>query len=247
MKRKKLPLDKIRLDGDTQPRAGINTALVSEYAKLYEEGIVEFPPVVVFFDGVDYWLADGFHRWHARNKTEIEGILCEIHNGTVEDARWWSYAANQTHGQRRSNADKQQAAKSALLHPKGAGLSDHQIAEYVGVSPPSIAKYRKELEESGALENFSSRTGLDGRTTNTTNIGGAATNDEEPEDTDAADSGSSQVESETEPVAPPKPKAAKGSKELETFVRKWIAKHKHPVCIATAMLESLAAKLRADA
>jgi hypothetical protein len=229
VKKRILDLNKVRLDGDTQPRAGINTALVSEYAKLYEKG-VELPPVVVFFDGVDYWLADGFHRWHARNKTEIEGLSCEIHNGTVEDARWWSYAANQTHGQRRTNADKQKAAKAALLHPKGAGLSDRQIAEYVGVSHSTVAKFRAELEQEGSLANLASRTGRDGRTTDTTNIGGGAA-EEEPEET--------QEEEATEP----KPKAAKGAKELESFVRKWIAKHKHPVCVAAAMLENLAAKL----
>jgi hypothetical protein len=43
------------------------------------------------------------------------------------------------------------------------------------VSQPSVGKYRKELEEVGALIKFISRTGLDGRTTDTTNIGGAAT------------------------------------------------------------------------
>jgi predicted XRE-type DNA-binding protein len=75
---------------------------------------------------------------------------------------------------RRSNADKQKAAKAALLHPKGAGLSDSQIAEHVGVSQPSVGKYRKELEEEGALIKFISRTGLDGRTTDTSNIGGAS-------------------------------------------------------------------------
>jgi hypothetical protein len=37
------------------------------------------------------------------------------------------------------------------------------------------------------------------------------------------------------------------STELEALVRKWIAKHAKPVCVAAAMLDNLAAKLRADA
>lgn len=166
MKRKKINLAKIRIDGETQPRAGINTALVAEYAEIYEAGGSDFPPVIVFFDGVDYWMADGFHRWHAAKKAELEGIYCEIHDGTVEDARWYSYAANQTHGQRRTTADKQKAVKAALLHPKGAGMSDSQIAEYVGVDHKTVARHRNDLGISQV-----ERTGRDGRTIDTTNIG----------------------------------------------------------------------------
>jgi len=51
-------------------------------------------------------------------------------------------------------------------------------------------------------------------------------------------------EEEEEADKPPKPTTAKGMDELESFVRKWIAKHKHPIGLATAMLESLASKLR---
>lgn len=49
------------------------------------------------------------------------------------------------------------------------GMSDSQIGEYVGVSQPFVGKYRKELEEAGALKTVISRTGRDGRTTNTAN------------------------------------------------------------------------------
>jgi len=171
MKKRKLKLGKIRIDGDTQPRAGINTTLVAEYATAMESGNADFPPAVVFFDGADYWLADGFHRWHAANKNDLDGIYCEIHNGTVDDARWYSYAANQTHGQRRSNADKEKAVKAALLHPKGAGMSDTSIAEHVGVDVKTVGKYRSELVSTMEIPESTSRQGRDGRTINTTNIG----------------------------------------------------------------------------
>ena len=172
MKKRALQLNKIRLDGETQPRAGIDTALVGEYEMAMEAGYADFPPAIVFYDGADYWLADGFHRWHAQKKRGVTSLYCEIHNGTVDDARWYSYAANQAHGQRRTNADKQKAVKAALLHPKGAGMSDNQIAEHVGVSHTFVGKLRKEMEESGPLATVASRTGRDGRTTDTANIGG---------------------------------------------------------------------------
>ena len=62
-------------------------------------------------------------------------------------------------------------ARAALLHPKGAALSDGQLAEYVGVSQPFVGKLRKELEDAGQLKIVLSRTGKDGRTRDTTNIG----------------------------------------------------------------------------
>jgi len=174
VRKKSIKLSKIRLDGDTQPRTGINTALVAEYAYLMEAGNADFPPAIVFFDGVNHWLADGFHRWHAMNKRGVDGLYCEIHEGTVEDARWYSYAANQAHGQRRSNADRARAVKAALLHPKGAGMSDRQIAEHVGVSHATVIKYRTELESTGQIDQSDNRVGQDGRTINTANIGGVA-------------------------------------------------------------------------
>ncbi len=69
-------------------------------------------------------------------------------------------------------ASRSDSVKSFLPQ---AGLSDSQIAEHVGVSQPFVGKLRKELEADGQLETVSSRTGKDGRTTNTANIGGKAT------------------------------------------------------------------------
>lgn len=79
--------------------------------------------------------------------------------------------ANQSHGIRRTNTDKQRAVRAALLHPKCAAMSDNQLAEHVGVSVTFVGKCRHELEESGSLSTVDSRTGKDGRTIDTTNIG----------------------------------------------------------------------------
>lgn len=174
MKTKTVPVNKLRLDGDTQPRAEIDDQLVSEFADAFKAG-AKFPPIVVFFDGVDHWLADGFHRRHAARKADVARLRCEVHQGTREEARWYSYSANQTHGLRRSNEDKRRAVLLALKHPKGAELSDGQIAEHVGVHLNTVAKYRAELTADGTTTNCVSRTGRDGRTINTANIGRRAT------------------------------------------------------------------------
>jgi len=57
----KLDPKRIRIDGGTQPRAALLIDVMEDYAEQMRNG-VEFPPITVFFDGKEYWLADGFHR-----------------------------------------------------------------------------------------------------------------------------------------------------------------------------------------
>jgi hypothetical protein len=92
----------------------------------------------------------------------------------VEDAQWFSLGANISNGLYRSNDDKQRAVKAALCHPKGAGLSDNQIAKHVGVSQPTVLRCREKLVASYTLYKIESRTVTRGGTTyqlNTANIG----------------------------------------------------------------------------
>jgi len=54
--------------------------------------------------------------------------------------------AYQLLGVHRTNADKRNAVKAALLHPHGCYLSNRQIAKHVGVSPDTVRRVRRELE-----------------------------------------------------------------------------------------------------
>ena len=56
----------VRIDGGTQARAETNGAIVKEYAEALQER-VNLPPVVLYYDkdADAYWLAGGFHRFHA--------------------------------------------------------------------------------------------------------------------------------------------------------------------------------------
>jgi hypothetical protein len=87
-----IPIELIRTDGGTQIRACETfRAKVDEYATAMGEG-AQFPPLTVFFDGADYWLADGFHRLGAYNivmqALELPGldIECEVIEGAQRDA-----------------------------------------------------------------------------------------------------------------------------------------------------------------
>lgn len=164
----------IRIDLDTQSRVALNETTVKEYIEAMEAGQV-FPPVLTFYDQ-HYILADGFHRFAAHMKVRPnEPILAEIRLGTVEDARWASIGANKSHGLRRTNDDKRNAVKQALLHPNGVDMSDRRIAEHVGVSHTTVQNVRREFESTGKICQSDSRVGQDGRTINTTNIGSGKT------------------------------------------------------------------------
>jgi hypothetical protein len=173
-----LSLDQIRLDGGTQPRADLLLEVIEDYAEQMQCG-AQFPPVTVFFDGKDYWLADGFHRLMAAKRTwPDQPIDTEVLQGTQSHAQWHSFAANQVHGLRRTNEDKRRAVQAALTHPNGAKLSDAQIAVHVGVSNRFVGNIRATLNRSksggGSYAGPSGmhlRTGQDGRTINTANIG----------------------------------------------------------------------------
>jgi len=76
--RQPIPISRIRLDGGTQPRAALDFSAIEDYSEAMVAG-AKFPPVTVFYDGTDYWLADGFHRVKAAYAAEHDMIECEVH------------------------------------------------------------------------------------------------------------------------------------------------------------------------
>jgi len=166
----RLSIDLLRLDGGTQSRALINPDVAGDYADAISAGAV-FPPIDVFYDGSNYWVGGGFHRVLAHQQIKLTEIRANVHQGTQQDAQWFSFSENRTHGLRRTNEDKQRAVKAALMHPLGAGKSNRRIAEHVGVDEGSVRAWREKLEATAEIPQSSKRTGSDGRTTNTANIG----------------------------------------------------------------------------
>jgi len=171
---KMLAIARIRRDGQTQPRQGMNEDVVTDYVAALADN-VRFPAVDVMFDGVDYWLFDGFHRVESHLRSGRTEIEVRIHHGTLEQAQWRSYAANQSHGLRRSTADKERAIRSALKHSAAQGMSDRQIAKHLGVDHKTIGAHREKMQTGGEIPQVRERTGIDGKTYDTTNIGKRAT------------------------------------------------------------------------
>lgn len=135
----------IRRDGGTQPRAFIDWNTVDEYVSALDDG-AQFPPVVVYYDGTDYWLADGFHRVEAHAKAGRDDIEADVRQGTRRDAVLFSAGANATHGMRRTNADKRRAVMTLLNDDEWQQWSDSEIARRAGVSQPFVSKLRGTVE-----------------------------------------------------------------------------------------------------
>lgn len=139
-----LDLSLIRIDGGTQSREELNQETVAEYAEAYKAG-ASFPPVIVFFDGVDRWLADGFHRYFGAKAAGVAQIYEEVIPGTKREAVLYSLKANATHGLKRSNADKRKAVQTLLADPEWAAWSDRKIAEVCGVGAPFVGDVRRSI------------------------------------------------------------------------------------------------------
>jgi FtsZ-binding cell division protein ZapB len=138
---KTLNLNVLRIDGGTQSRQEINQETVGDYAEQIIAG-AEFPPVTAFFDGVEYYLADGFHRYFATKKAGKASINAEIVNGTLRDAVLYSCGVNALHGLRRTNADKRKAVATMLDDLEWQDWSNNEIARHCSVSGTFVASLR---------------------------------------------------------------------------------------------------------
>lgn len=141
MERKLLGMDVIRIDGGTQSREKIDEGVVGEYASLIGDGVV-FPAVRVYFDGINHYLADGFHRYHAHRKAGKGAIEADIEKGTLRDAILYSLGANHEHGLRRTNADKRKAVQAMLDDFEWQEWSNNEIARKCHVSDFLVASMR---------------------------------------------------------------------------------------------------------
>lgn len=139
-----IPIEDIRRDGGTQPRARLDESTIQEYTASLGEGIV-YPPVTLFYDGEQYWLADGFHRVKAHEEAGRSHINAEVRTGTRREAILYSVGANAAHGLRRSNADKRRAVETLLSDKEWRKWSDREIASRCSVSQTFVGNVRREI------------------------------------------------------------------------------------------------------
>ena len=162
----RIKLQKIRLDGGTQPRKEIDEPLVQHYTEVLLEGKDQFPPIDLWFDGKAYWPSDGFHRFHAHKRAGFLDIEAIINQGTKRDAFRACLKANGKHGKPRTPDERRYVVQMALEDIEYGGSSDYVIAELCDVSVHTVGRVKKML----GLEKTST-VGKDGRRINTANIG----------------------------------------------------------------------------
>jgi len=159
---KQLAVDSLRIDGGTQLRAKIDQATVDDYREGWVNE-VKFPPLIVFHDGADYWLAGGFHRYHGASAACVPAVPCDVRNGTQRDAILFAAGDNQTNGLRRNNEDKRKAVRTLLEDKEWGKRSDRWVAEQCGVGDKLVGEVRNQLKEITVDDSPQKRVGKDGK------------------------------------------------------------------------------------
>ena len=139
-----LEIAQIKRDPSAQPRAYMSQSVIDEYAEEMVNG-AKFPPVVLFRDRYDYWLADGFHRVAAAEKNGYTEITVDIKDGTLRDAILYSLGVNASHGLRRTAEDKRRSVTTMLLDDEWKEQPVREIARQCHVSVGFVSKVNSEL------------------------------------------------------------------------------------------------------
>jgi hypothetical protein len=145
--KKVLKLTQVKIDGNTQARAGMDQTTVSEYSELLKDG-TKFPAPTVFFDGETYWMADGFHRYFSNKANGVLELEFDIREGTQRDAKFYAMGANGGRGLKWRPEDIKQICYVMFEDEEWGGMSNNAIAKHVGVSAMTIGRHRHTWEES---------------------------------------------------------------------------------------------------
>jgi len=152
-------LASIVIDDRFQTRAAIDHAAIEDYIEAIRvTGRWPFPPIKI----VSQFLVDGFHRVTAAKRVAadpetavelrkslqsipFERVSIDLTSDNIPMlALQHALAANQTHGLRRTNADKRRAVELAV--DRWPDKSDREIATLAGTSHPFVGRVRGESE-----------------------------------------------------------------------------------------------------
>lgn len=137
-------LNRIHIDPDCQVRAKQDEQVVAEYAQAMKDG-AQFPPVEMFEEkgtGM-FFISDGYHRIAALTELGRNTVMAHIYTGGKATAIRYALQANQSHGARRTSADKRRAISIAVkIYDE---LSNVEIAKICGVSESSVRNHREKV------------------------------------------------------------------------------------------------------
>ena len=179
MEIRSLGIDEIKADFDVY---AYRDDLDDETVKRYQQIIDDLPPVDVFNTDEGLILVGGYHRLEAHRQEGRETITATIHQGTVVEAKMFACKANAQHGLNMTASERKRALMDFIKFSLAEDpyLSNVAIAQsYGGTSEASVRRYRKSLEESGAIERLTERRGADGKVYQTESIGQSGSSTDE--------------------------------------------------------------------
>jgi hypothetical protein len=152
----------IDVPGSPKVRDEINKLTIEEYAQSYASKSPMPPPhLFKIKEARTWWIADGRHRIEAFRTLGKRAMECETHAGTFDEALKFALGANNTHGLRRSLADKRRCVESALKQwPK---QSDRDLGEMCQADHKTVGNIRSQMETKQVIAPTASRQGSDGR------------------------------------------------------------------------------------
>ena len=186
-----LQIEAVVVDLGVQVRVkGLDEETVLGYTLVMErDGWGEFPPIIVFRDGEDFFLGAGFHRIEAARRVGLTEVLAVSRPGGRPAAYWFAVTDNAMHGLLLSREDKKEALKRLIglgeeTLPEGQGVpSNRDLAAQLHISHPTVSAWIADLEKTTGKNLPVERIGKDGRAYDPTNI--QAANQRRAEEDDA--------------------------------------------------------------
>ena len=107
----------------------------------------ELKPILVFFDGDKYWLANGFHRYHVYKKAGRSQIRCIVRPGGKAEAIVESARNNDGASKEKKSEDRKKSIRMLLQIPEWRNKTAKEIGDYVGLSKTTAARFIDNLYE----------------------------------------------------------------------------------------------------
>ena len=135
----KIKIKNIIFRKDLYPRIEHDISTIQKYA----ENLDCMPPIEI---NQDYILIDGYHRWTAYKKLEIEEIeVIVIQTKSDNEILALSIEKNAKHGLQLNDKDKKSMA--IRLYNSGTGIDKKEIARILSVKKNTVDKYLVDIEK----------------------------------------------------------------------------------------------------
>jgi len=167
-------LDRLVVNPNLQPRTD---GLDPEHIKVLEAAAGEWPLLVAVRSDGTTTLVDGFHRYAAAQNLGLTEVRVRVLDPPVDgDLAAVAFALNAVHGRPLTLTDRRREA--ARLLRRAPETSDREIGRRCGLSQPTVAKVRTDLESSAQIERTETRVGRGGYTYDATARLGTSASDE---------------------------------------------------------------------